>query len=263
MRETAGILARGAGALFDEPDPAFAAESMPAQLKTVEALLRSDPDNAQLLTLAAEGFCGYAFLFLEDSQPERAKGMYLRGRDYALRALARRAALKDLASAPEDRAAASLSAARKSDVPALFWAAFGWAGYINLSKDSSSAIADLPRVTAMMERVRQLEPGYHFAGADLYFGIYYASRPALLGGDTAKAKTYFEEARRLTAGKFLMTYVLEARSLAVAAQDQPLYKALLAKVEDSPAGALPEARLEDEVAKQKAARLLEKMNDFF
>ncbi len=263
MRETGHALVRGAGATFDEPDPQLAREAMPAQLSLVEGLLRNDPKNAELQLLAAQGYCGYSFLFLEDSQPERAKALYLRGRDRALQALGEDGALKDLGAATMDRVPAILAKVDKDDAPALFWAAFAWAGYINLSKDSSEAIAQLPRVVAMMERVRQLDPDYHFAGADLFFGIYYASRPAILGGDVAKAKKHFEEARRRTSGKFLMTYALEAQYLAVAAQDQELFKGLLAKIQESPAGALPEARLEDEVAKQKAAKLLEKMIDLF
>ena len=116
---------------------------------------------------------------------------------------------------------------------------------------------------ALMQRVHDLDPDYHFAGSDLFFGTYYASRPAILGGDAAKAKAFFQEARRRTGGKYLMTYVLEARYYAVAAQDQELFKGLLAKVKDAESGALPDARLTDEVAKRKAGLLLEKINDYF
>jgi hypothetical protein len=93
--------------------------------------------------------------------------------------------------------------------------------------------------------------------------MYYASRPTMLGGDVKKSKAHFEEARRRTAGGFLMTYVLEARYLAVASQDPELFKGLLAKVQDAPTGTLANARLIDAVAKEKAAQLLEKTNDLF
>lgn len=263
LRSTVDLLDDGVGALYEEPDPAFARESMPAQLKLAESLLRNDPGNEKLLKLCAEGFDGYAFLFLEDSQPQRAKEFYLRGRDYAFRALAGRGALAKAGSLDLDALGNALKTARPSDVPALFWAAFGWAGYINLSKDSSAAVADLPKAVAMMARVHELAPDYHFAGSDLFFGVYYASRPAILGGDVSKAKSYFQEARRRTAGKYLMTYVLEARYYAVAAQDQELFKSLLAKVQEAPSGLLPDAKLTDEVAKTKAAALMEKTNDLF
>jgi len=263
LRETTSLIAGGASALYEEPDPQLARESFGAQLKLGEVLLRDDPSNARLLALLAEGFNGYAFLFFDESDPARAKGYYLRGRDYALRLLARRPAFARLSELNDDALAGALARASPADAPALFWAAFGWAGYINLSKDSPAALAELPKAVALMERARQLAPDYHFAGADLFFGVYYASRPAILGGDVKKAQAAFEDARRRTAGKYLMTYVLEARYLAVAKQDQELFKSLLEKAISAPSGELPDARLTDEVAKNKARTLLEKKDDLF
>lgn len=263
LREEVSLMTLGAPSLYEEPDPEFARESIPAQLKLAEGLLRSDPANADLLLLCAEGFNGYAFLFLEDGQPARAKQMYTRGRDYALRALARSAPFTRLPTATLEEFTRALQGAGREDVPAMFWTAFGMSGYANLAKDNPAAIADLPKAVALMQRVHELNPDFHFAGSALFFGIYYASRPAILGGDIHKAKTYFEEAARRTDGKYLMTYVLEARYYAVAAQDQDLYKGLLAKVKDGRPGALADARLTDEVAKRKAGPLLEKINDYF
>ena len=264
LRQTAGLIAGGAPALYEEGDPAFAKDAMPGSLKLVEVLLRSEPDNLQLLQTAAEGFGGYAFLFLEDSEPQRAKGMYRRGRDHALRLAAlRRKELAGLGEMGSEAAEKALMSAGPQDAPALFWAAFNWAAMINLSKDSPSALAELPTAVAVMERARALAPGYQFAGAELFFGMYYASRPAILGGDLKKAQAAFLEARKRTGGKYLMTYVLEARHAAVAAQDLEAFAGLLNKVLESPSGQLPNARLADEVAKLKAKSLLEKKDDLF
>lgn len=263
LRETTSLMAGGESALYEEPDPQLARESFGAQLKLGEVLLRDDPSNARLLGMLAEGFNGYAFLFFDESEPARAKGYYLRGRDYALRLLARRRGLDDVAKLNDDALTKALAFAKPDDAPALFWAAFGWAGYINLSKDDPSALAELPKAAALMQRAQQLDPNYHFAGPDLFFGVYYASRPALLGGDVKKAQAAFEDARKRTGGKYLMTYVLEARYLAVAKQDQETFTRLLNKVLSSPSGELPDARLTDEVAKNKARTLLEKKDDLF
>ena len=157
----------------------------------------------------------------------------------------------------------ALAAAGPDDVPNLFWAAFGWAGWINLSKDSPQALTEIPTVVAVMHRVMRLSPGYHFAGPQLFFGAYYASRPAILGGNIKKAKKYFERAVKMTSGKYLMAYVLEARYLAVDSQDKAFFQNLLRRVQDLPAGGLPGALLTDQVAKQKAAALLERTNDYF
>jgi len=263
LRSTGQILDRGVAAYYEEADPQLAREAMASQLKFVEGLLQSDPRDPRLNRLAAEGFGGYTFLFIEDAQPERAKGLYLRGRDYALRAWSAQPGLADLAAMMPDDLEKALKRANKAEAPALFWAAFCWSGFINLSKDSPEAVAELPKAVAIMTRAHELDPDYDFAGSDLFFGVYYASRPKLLGGDPEKAKEHFKWAERLTGGKYLMTYVLEAKTLAVALQDRALFESLLAKVKDSPAGRLPKARLADEVAKLKAAALLEKINDLF
>jgi len=260
---TTDILTLGRGATLDEPDYQLAREAMPAQLKFVETLIAAQPANRDLRRLAAEGFAGGAFLFFEDAEPARAKGLYLRGRDHALAALALKSLFAGLADMTLDAFEAALKTAALDDVPDLFWAAAGWGGFINLSKDDSAALAELPKVAALMARVDELDPAFHFAGADMFFGGYYASCPRILGGDPDKAKAAFERASKVTNGRYLMTLVLEARWYAVAAQDRDLFKQLLTKVVEAPSGGLPESRLTDEAAKRKAGRLLEQIDDYF
>ena len=263
VHSTADILTLGRGATLDEPDYQLAREAMPAQLKLVETLIVSEPANRDLRRLAAEGFAGGAFLFFEDSDPARAKGLYLRGRDHALAALALKPRFAGLAAKPLDEFEAALKSATVDDVPDLFWAAAGWGGYVNLSKDDAAALAELPKVTALMTRVQELDAPFHFGGADMFFGVYYASRPRILGGDPEKARAAFESAHKITKGKYLMTHVLNARWYAVAVQDRELFKQLLTKVLAAPSGELPESRLTDEAAKRKAGLLLERIDDYF
>ena len=186
LRAAVPMLDQGALAFYAEPDPVLARDAFPEQLKMLEALLQNDPGNPKLKRMLAEGFGGYAFLFLEDTEPERAKGSYLRGRDYALATL--RAPLKELATLTLDDATKAIAAAGPSDVEGLFWAGYGWGGWINLSKDTPEAVADLPKVVLVMERVNRLSPGFFFGGAELFLGSYDAARPRMLGGDPAKAK---------------------------------------------------------------------------
>lgn len=260
---TADILTLGRGATLDEPDYQLAHDAMPAQLKLVETLIVSEPADRGLRRLAAEGFAGGAFLFIEETDPARAKALYLRGRDHALAALALKSRFAGLADKTLDDFQKSLRYATIDDVPDLFWAGAGWGGYVNLSKDDASALAELPKVTALMTRVQELDPSFHFAGADMFFGVYYASRPRILGGDPAKAKAAFDRVHKITKGQYLMTHVLNARWYAVAVQDRELFKQLLTKVLESPAGRLPQSRLTDEAAKRRAGLLLEKIDDYF
>jgi hypothetical protein len=263
LHSTAALLEGGAGAIYEEPDVQLAQEAMASQIKLLETLLRNEPANRSLLLLASEALSGYAFLFIEEPQPERARGLYRRSRDYALRALTLNQALARLSERDMVGLEKILQAAGKNDVGPLFWAALGWASFINLSKDSPEALLELPKAVALMKRVHELSPGFHFAGPELFFAGFYASRPPLLGGDLNKAKSHFELARQRTGGHYLMAYVLEARLLAVAIQDKELFKSLLEKTRELPSGALPGAHLTDEIAKLRAAALLDKTDELF
>ena len=80
LRSTADLLDRGAAAFYEEEDVPLAQNSMAGHLKLLEILLKNDPANPKLLLNAARGFGGYAFLFLEDKEPQRAKIFYARGK---------------------------------------------------------------------------------------------------------------------------------------------------------------------------------------
>ncbi len=260
-RAASGALDAGSSAIDEEADPAFAAEALPAQIKTLEALLKSDPGNVRILSLASQGYAGYALLFAEDSDPARARDFYLRARNYGLRALERRG-YPGLASKTPAEIEAAVSRAGKGDVRALFWTGLSWAGWINLAKDDPAAVADLPRAVAVMKRALELEPDYYFGGPELFFGTYYG-RPRVFGGDPAKSKEHFEKAAAASGGRFLLTWVRYARVYAVSVQDKELYKSLLKRALDGAPDALPEARLANEVARRQAKAWLEKADELF
>lgn len=258
------FLEKGRSALDEETDTRLARDAFPAQLESLKALLANAPNNKKLLRLTSQAFAGYAFLFLDDAQPARAKEIYERASRYAARSIARNPRLKKLLVAktlPQFQAV--LRQARRGDVPDLFWYGFGEAGRIRLSGDSPDALADLPKVVLLMKRVRKLDESYNFAGADVVLGVYYASKPQMLGGNPAEAKDHFERAEDLTRHAFLMTPVLEARYYATAVQDQSLYKRLLSRVLEAKPGVLPHAGLADQVAKERAQAMLKKINDYF
>ncbi len=263
LRSTAGLMTDGLPAFLSETDPKLAREAMPAQLKMTDAFILSDAQNAKLLLLAAQGYGGYAFLFLEDSEPERAKEFYRRGMEYGFRLLGRKQIFNGIRNLTTEEMEKILTKAEKGDVPALFWSAYNMAGRINISRDDMAALAELPKAVAIMKRVSELDPGFYFGGTDLFFGGYYASRPKIMGGDPEKAKAHFEAAAKRTDGKFLMGHLLQAKYQATASLDRELFDGLIGKVLDGKAGELADAGLTDGVAKEKAKVLKEKADDLF
>jgi len=263
LRSTAGLIEAGTPASYRESDPDLAREAMPAQLKLAQTLLESAPSNPALLKSLSEGFVGYAFLFIEDEQPDRARGLYLRAASYALRLAAVNPALRELGRPDAGDIEPALKQARLEDVPALYWAAYAWAGWAELSKDDPDALAALPKAAKLMARVLELDPAFQHGGPDLWFGVYYAARPKIAGGDLEKAKAHFEAALARSGGKYLSAKLLYAKYYALGALDRELFAKLNSEILAARADALPEARLANEVAKLKAKKLLEKIDELF
>ena len=261
-RATAGILDRGSSVFYEEPDPALARDAMPGQLKLVEALLKNDPRNAELLKTLSEGFTGYAFLFVEDEAPERAGRLYDRAAGYAASLLAVDG-IPDVERMSPEALEGVLKKAGTAAVPGLYWTAYAWALQANLSPNDPEALSRIGKAERMMRRVLELDPGFKFGGPDLFFGVYYSVRPRMAGGDLDKAKAHFEAAVARTGGRYLMARTLYAKYYAVAALDEALFRSLnegvLSSNSDEPRGAV----LENQVAQLKSKRLLEKIDDLF
>jgi len=257
------IASDGFSAITEEGDLSFAEEALPGNIKLLEVMLKNDPENERLLMLISQGYSSYALGYLEDSLQDRARDFYKRGRDFGLRMLRQDAGVARALDGTIDDLRAALATREKDLVPAAFWTAFGWGSYIYLSLDNMDAIGDLPRTEALMEFVARHDSTYYFGGAHVFLGTLFGSRPRMLGGNPERAKAHFETALRLNGGKFLMTYVYYARSYAVQTQDQQLFNELLAKVESASLDILPEFRLANAIAKQKARRLLSHQSDVF
>jgi hypothetical protein len=258
-----GIVDDGFEGFTEEADLEFARDALPGNLKLIDVLLKSEPDNERLLRLASQGYNSYALAFLEDAEPERARAFYLRGRDHALKILRADERIAKALEGHPDELSAALKTASPSMVPAAFWAAFGWGSYIYLSLDNTDAVADLPRAEALMQFVADRDSAYYYAGADLFLGMLYGSRSKMLGGDPVKSRDHFERALRITGRKFLMAQLYYARSYAAQNLDEDLFDALLAEIERTPLDVLPENRLANAVAKQKAALLKARKPELF
>lgn len=263
IRTVGGILDYGFEAFNEEEDIQLARESLGSNLKLLEALIKGDPENEELLLLASRGFSSYALAFVEDDSVERARALYLRAKSYSLRILMENESFRTAYSADVASFITSLKSFDKDDVPAVFWTAFAWGAYINLTRTEAAAIADIPRVNAMMEFVLEHDRSYYYGGALVYLGSILGNTPVMLGGNPERSKEYFEEALALTGGKFLLTYVYYARSYAVQTLDETLFHQLLQTVDDTPAEVLPEARLPNVIAKRKAHLLRLQAVDFF
>ena len=278
VNQMAPVLKAGAPVFYTEGDVQFAREAMPGTLKLVEGLLETSPHNEALLLQLAEGYCGYAFLFIEDDYEAlrpgdedaraplaaRASGFYQRCGAYAVRVLEERhkgfgrilgGLLPDLEAA--------LRKVEAEDVPALFWLSFSEAAYVNLNRDKIEAVANLGRIEALLARVIELDERFFYGAAHLARGGLMVARPKLLGGEPDRGRAEIERALALSGGKFLMHKILLARIYAVSVGDRALFERILREILATPTTVLPEMRLANEIAHRRAQRYLGLIDELF
>ncbi len=263
VRTTAVILPDALAVMNAEGDLELAREAAATNLKLVEGLLHADPGNRRLAALTAQAFGGYALAFVEDDDPARAAALYRRGKEIGLAQLARNRHLAAGLRGTDEDFAAALRHLGQRDKELILWTAMCWGKWIDLSRDDPAAVADLPRVEALFQRLLELDEGYYYAAPHLFLGVFYGGRSPMLGGRPEEAKAHFERAIELTHGRFLTARLYYAQYYARQVQDRELFVRQLKMVLDAPDDLLPEMRLANQVAKRKAARLLARVDEWF
>jgi len=237
-------------------------DGMPAYLLLMDGMVEGWPDNSRLLIAAAQSYATFASAFVSEGDRAYRDTLFRKAKGYAIRALVEQG-IDDPQTSPFDRFETQLNATTRNDVPCLFWAATAWGNWINLNIASIEALAELPRVELMINRVLLLDEGFHYGGAHLFMGILKASRPKIAGGDLEAARSHFLRAIDLGQGRFLMADIYFAEYYAKKIFDKQLYVRTLEKVLETPAGIEPELTLLNTVAHQKAAEMLKDAEDYF
>ncbi len=248
-------------AILDSDDLQTVADGAPAYLILLDSLLLDSPDDPQLLLAGSSLYGAYASVFVSDS--DRAARMNTRALNYALRAVCGSdQASCNLQTEPFDAFSSRVAALTRSDVPAWYTLATAWAGWIQANSSDLKAVAQLPRVRIIMERMAELDPAWQQGGAYLYLGVLSTLLPPALGGKSEQGKRYFELAMRQSNGKNLMAKVLYAEKYARLVFDRKLHDRLLQEVlaSDPHAEGLT---LMNTLAQKKAAELLESGKEYF
>ena len=263
IRQMTPILENSAQALYEESDLIIAEQAMAANLKLVEGLLKSDPENEDLLIIAAQGYSGYALAFTEDVDPQRAKLLYLRARDFAFRVLYKDPGFKKAKSEGLESVERLLKTYEAEKVPALFWAGFAWAGFANLALDDPNALLALPEIQLLMQRVEELQPDYFYGAVYLFWGGMYGMKPVIMGGDPQKAGAYFKRNFELNNNEFLLAHIYAAKFYAAKTLDEELFDSYINHVLETPIEARQDLKLLNQIAKEKAIRLMAEKEDLF
>lgn len=263
VRASLPIMDGSLAAMNRETDLTLAGMAIPANIKMLDGMIETDPNNPKLLTYAAQGLYGYAYGFVEEGDSARASALYLRGLRYAERGL-RLAGLKvDLMRSPQEDLEQAVDRLGKEVLPVLFWGASNLARWVYLNRSDPQAIAHIGRAKVLMERVLQLDDTYYYGGAHLFFGVYYGSLSPMFGGDYERARRHFSIASGITKGKLLLVDVLYAESLARQTLDRKAFHEKLTAVVQAPIDLFPEMALANRIAQDKAQHLLDKEKEWF
>lgn len=256
------MIESGIEAMNQEPDLAMAEDSMPANISMLNGMIRLDPENTQLHVYAAQAYYGLSYGFNEDYDVKRAEGFYKRGLKHGLIALSQ-LGIKNIKKLNSEELEQQLNKLTKKDTGALFWTASNWAKLIDINRDDTTLLIELPKPTAMMERVLELDESFYYGGAHMYFGVYYGSRPAMFGGDFEKSKMHFDRAREITDNKLLVADLLQAQYLSRQMFDQGDFHQRLTNIINAPEDLNPELTLLNNITKRKAKILLDKASKWF
>ncbi len=248
-------------AILDEDDTGLVRDGVPAYLLLIDGLIEGDPQNPDILLAGAKLYGAYAGGFVD--QGERAQRLAGRAYGYAHRALClREKALCGALDGSFDAFASALKQADARDIATIYGFAAAWAGKIQVNSGDWNAIADLPKLQALLVRANAIDEHYDNGGAALYLGVINSIRPASLGGKPEEGKAYFDKALELSGGRNQMVRVLYAQFYARLVFDQALHDKLLNEVLAADPVA-PRLTLINMLARRKAKALLESGKDYF
>lgn len=248
-------------AILNQDDPETVREGAPAYLLLIDGLIEGSPHDADILKAGAKLYGAYAAVFVED--PERAKRLSAKAYGYAHRQLCiKQLTLCEIRQQHYDEFKKSLSEFGLADIPDLYSYATAWAIWIQTRSSDWMALAELPKIEAMLERIVALDESYEQGQVHVYLGIIGSALPVSMGGKPEQGRKHFEQAIALSQGHNLIAKVEYARRYARLVFDKALHDRLLQEViqADPVASGFT---LSNTLAQQRAKLLLESSAEYF
>lgn len=248
-------------AILNEDDPQLVQDGLPAYLLLIDGLIIDNPESEGLLVAGAKLNGAYGSIFADDKT--RSLHMAKKAFGYAHRAMCER--VEEICAAektPYRQFKTQLEEISESDVPVAYAYASAWAGVIQANSKDWKAIADIPKVEALLERIIDLVPDYENGRPHLYLGVMRSQIPPSLGGHPEEGKKEFEAAIRLSDGKDMMAKVMYAEYYARLVFNKELHNQLLNEVINGDP-VVPGLTLTNTLAQKRARELLKSGKRYF
>lgn len=267
----ADSLTGGRDVYASDSDPELVYAALPFGLKIFEGLIESSPRNRKLLLASAKGFAAYAFLTKEKADREtagdpkearrlraRASKLFLRARDFALRAL--ETSHPGISARLRRNPAAALAETNNADVAALYLAGASWGGAVSTGMNNVDLIGELPLAATLVRRVLTLDEAYDKGAAHEFFVAYEGGR---LAGSIEKARMHYRRAQELSGGARASVHITLAETIAAPQQDLPEFRRLLEAAKNIDPQANPELRLVNTISADRARWLETQVPELF
>jgi len=248
-------------AMLNQDDPELVRAGMPSYILLMDSFLQNEENDPALLASAATLYASYGSVFA--AEPERARRLTRRGREYAAQALCQTVAescrWSDL---PYDEFVVSLARVEPRQADLLYTYGFAFLAYIRAHSDDWNALAELPRAEAVMQHYIKISGEMTEASAHNYIGILMTIRPPSFGGKQDEARVHFNTAIALSDGKDLGPKVEMLKGIARMLYDRELNDQLCAEI----LSASPYAdgyTLTNVMAQEEAAALCAEADDYF
>lgn len=248
-------------AILNQDDLETVRQGAPAYLIMVDSFIQGSPDSIDLLVAGSNLYGAYSSAFVDD--PERAMRLSEKALQYASKAFClKRKDLCEINTLRFPEFEAKMPSLGIDDINELYAWGVAWTGWIQVRSDDWSAIADLPKAKAVMQRVVELDPGWDDGGAQLYLAVMNSLLPPSMGGKPDIARDHFENAIEMSQGRNLMVKTLYAQYYARIVFDQALHDRLLEEVISADARQ-PDLTLINTIAQEEAQQLLSESAEFF
>lgn len=260
------LAAQLGSAVTNSNDPATVRDGLPAYLLLIDGLVEGqvpgDKRNASLLFAAAELNGAYAGNFTGDDR-DRTTRLAAKALDYARRGTcAQDKALCAAIDKDVDTFTAAVAAAPRQNIGGHYALAAAWVGFLQANSEDWGAIADLPKIEALLARVVATDPGHARGMPRVYLGVLNSLRPEALGGKPGLGRSHFEAAIAMSQGRNLYAKTLMAEYYARLVFDQSLHDRLLAEVLAADP-AEPGFTLTNVLAQERAKALVASGKDYF
>ena len=239
-----------------------------AGLGQMEGMRKLAPENEDALYMLTKAWAGAGFAFIEDDYEiaedaedeamaeyhrTRARNAYSRAIQYGITLLEMRSPGFEEAKNNQDALEAYLKNFDSTeDALTLLWLGQAWLSRVNVSKDRPEYIGELYIGVAFIQRSVEIDETANYGLGRTLLGAYHA-RTAMAELDEAKKQ--FDRALEINGGKALLSKFQLARAYYCNVGDKENYEKTLREIVEAD-DLLPEQRLQNTIAKRRAARYL-------